>query len=47
MLIAGGAGFIGPCQCDALAVEDKEITILDNLTTGAKKILLILKEKSK
>ena len=37
MLIAGGAGFIGARHCDALVVEDKEVTILDNLITGYKK----------
>ena len=46
VLITGGAGFIGSHLCDALVAEGKEVTILDNLSTGSKKILPILKEGS-
>jgi UDP-glucose 4-epimerase len=35
--ITGGAGFIGSHLCDALLSEGKEVTILDNLSTGSKK----------
>ena len=45
VFITGGAGFIGSHLCDALVAEGKEVTILDNLSTGSKKILLILKER--
>ena len=37
VLITGGAGFIGSHLCDALVAEGKEVTILDNLSTGSKK----------
>ena len=37
ILITGGAGFIGSHLCDALIAEGKEVTILDNLSTGSKK----------
>ena len=37
VFITGGAGFIGSHLCDALLAEGKEITILDNLSTGSKK----------
>ena len=47
VFITGGAGFIGSHLCDALIAEGKEVTILDNLSTGSKKILLILKERSR
>lgn len=36
-LITGGAGFIGSHLSDALVAESKEVTILDNLSTGSKK----------
>ena len=47
VFITGGAGFIGSHLCDALVAEGKEVTILDNLSTGSKKILPILKERSR
>jgi UDP-glucose 4-epimerase len=37
VFITGGAGFIGSHLCDALVAEGKEVTILDNLSTGTKK----------
>ena len=37
VFITGGAGFIGSHLCDALVAEYKEVTILDNLSTGSKK----------
>ena len=37
VFITGGAGFIGSHLCDALVTEGKEVTILDNLSTGSKK----------
>jgi len=37
VFITGGAGFIGSHLCDALVGEGKEVTILDNLSTGSKK----------
>ena len=37
VFITGGAGFIGSHLCDALVAEGKEVTILDNLSTGSKK----------
>lgn len=37
VLITGGAGFIGSHLCDALIGEGKEVTILDNLSTGSEK----------
>ena len=45
ILITGGAGFIGSHLCEVLVAEGKRVTILDNLSTGSKKILLILKIK--
>jgi UDP-glucose 4-epimerase len=36
VFITGGAGFIGSHLCDALVAEGKEVTILDNLSTGSK-----------
>ena len=37
VFITGGAGFIGSHLCDALVAEGKDVTILDNLSTGSKK----------
>ena len=37
VFITGGAGFIGSHLCDALVAEGKEVTILDNLSTGSNK----------
>jgi UDP-glucose 4-epimerase len=37
VFITGGAGFIGSHLCDALVAEGKEVTILDNLSSGSKK----------
>ena len=37
VFITGGAGFIGSHLCDALVAEGKQVTILDNLSTGSKK----------
>jgi UDP-glucose 4-epimerase len=37
VLITGGAGFIGSHLCDTLIGEGKEVTILDNLSTGSEK----------
>lgn len=37
VFITGGAGFIGSHLCDELVAEGKEVTILDNLSTGSKK----------
>jgi len=37
VLITGGAGFIGSHLCDTLTGEGKEVTILDNLSTGSEK----------
>lgn len=47
VFITGGAGFIGSHLCDALVVEGKEVTILDNLSTGSKKNIAHLKGKIK
>jgi len=46
-LITGGAGFIGSHLCDALVAEGKEVTILDNLSTGSKKNIAHLEGKIK
>lgn len=43
--ITGGAGFIGSHLCDGLVAEGKEVTILDNLSTGSKKNIAHLKDK--
>ncbi len=45
VFITGGAGFIGSHLCDALVVEGKEVTILDNLSTGSKKNISHLEGK--
>ncbi len=47
MFITGGAGFIGSHLCDALVAEGKEVTILDNLSTGSKKNIVHLEGKIK
>ena len=47
VFITGGAGFIGSHLCDALVAESKEVTILDNLTTGSKKNIAHLEGKIK
>ena len=45
VLITGGAGFIGSHLCDTFLAEDKEVTILDNLSTGSKKNISHLEGK--
>ena len=45
VFITGGAGFIGSHICDALVAEGKEVTILDNLSTGSKKNVAHLEGK--
>jgi UDP-glucose 4-epimerase len=47
IFITGGAGFIGSHLCDALVAEGKEVTILDNLSTGSKKNIAHLEGKIK
>ncbi len=47
VFITGGAGFIGSHLCDALVAEGKEVTILDNLSTGSKKNIAHLERKIK
>ena len=47
VLITGGAGFIGSHLCDALIAEGKEVTILDNLSTGSKRNIAHLDGKIK
>jgi UDP-glucose 4-epimerase len=47
VFITGGAGFIGSHLCDALVAEGKEVTILDNLSTGSKKNIVHLEGKIK
>ena len=37
VFITGGAGFIGSHLCDALLAQGKEVTILDNMSTGSEK----------
>ena len=39
VLITGGAGYIGSHMALALLDQDNEVVILDNLTTGSKKIV--------
>ena len=45
VFITGGAGFIGSHLCDGLVAEGKEVTILDNLSTGSKKNIAHLEGK--
>jgi UDP-glucose 4-epimerase len=45
VFITGGAGFIGSHLCDALVAKGKEVTILDNLSTGSKKNIAHLEGK--
>ena len=45
VFITGGAGFIGSHLCDALIAEGKEVTVLDNLSTGSKKNIAHLEGK--
>jgi UDP-glucose 4-epimerase len=47
VFVCGGAGFIGSHLCDALVAEGKEVTILDNLSTGSKKNIAHLEGKIK
>jgi len=47
VFITGGAGFIGSHLCDALVAEGKEVTILDNLSTGSKKNIAHLEGRIK
>jgi UDP-glucose 4-epimerase len=47
VFITGGAGFIGSHLCDALVAEGKDVTILDNLSTGTKKNIAHLEGKIK
>ena len=47
VFITGGAGFIGSHLCDALVAEGKEVTVLDNLSTGAKNNIAHLEGKIK
>lgn len=47
VFITGGAGFIGSHLCDTLITEGKEVTILDNLSTGSKKNISHLEGKIK
>jgi UDP-glucose 4-epimerase len=47
VFITGGAGFIGSHLCDALVAEGKQVTILDNLSTGSKKNIAHLEGKIK
>jgi UDP-glucose 4-epimerase len=47
VFITGGAGFIGSHLCDALVAEGREVTILDNLSTGSKKNIAHLEGKIK
>jgi UDP-glucose 4-epimerase len=47
VFITGGAGFIGSHLCDALVTEGKEVTILDNLSTGSRKNIAHLEGKIK
>ena len=47
VFITGGAGFIGSHLCDALVAKGKDVTILDNLSTGSKKNIAHLEGKIK
>ena len=45
VFITGGAGFIGSHFCDVLVDEGKQVTILDNLSTGSNDNISHLKGK--
>lgn len=45
--ITGGAGFIGSHLCDALLAQGKDVTILDNMSTGSKKNIAHLDSRIK
>lgn len=47
VLITGGAGFIGSHLCDALVSDGKEVTIIDNLSSGSEKNIKHLEGKIK
>jgi UDP-glucose 4-epimerase len=47
VFISGGAGFIGSHLCDAYVLQDDEVTILDNLSTGSPKNISHLEGKIK
>jgi UDP-glucose 4-epimerase len=47
VLITGGAGFIGSHFCDALVSDGKEVTIIDNLSSGSEKNIKHLEGKIK
>jgi UDP-glucose 4-epimerase len=47
VFITGGAGFIGSHLCDVLVAEGKQVTILDNLSTGSNDNISHLKGKIK
>lgn len=41
VIVTGGAGFIGSNLVDELIKQEIEVIILDNLSTGKKKILIL------
>ena len=43
--VTGGAGFIGSHLCDALAALGAEVTVIDDLSTGARENLQALRGK--
>lgn len=45
VFITGGAGFIGSHLCDALVAQGKQVTILDNLSTGSNNNISHLQHK--